>query len=100
MLCQGFGGAYFVSVKRVTEKLRIHQDKVQISLDTDTVELKKTALHECGHCGYVLDSTEPELFNELPRLVVEVSHEAKYNLIYIAGYVVRKNNHDSDSTCE
>ena len=51
-------------------------------------------------CVYVLDSKETALFDELLRLKVGVSDEAKSNLIYIAGYVVQKNNHDSDDTRE
>ena len=98
MLRLGFGGAYFVKAQQVTEKHRIHHAKFQKSLNQETTILKDTHSLECCDCGYFLDSTEQLLFEELRRLVVDVSDEAKSTLIHITGYVVRKNIPDSDYT--
>ena len=95
-LRQGSGGVYFVNVKQETEKFRIPHAKVQISLDPETVQFKKITLHEYGPCGYVQDSTEAELLDQLPRVEVEASAEIKSNLIYIARFVIRKNTHISN----
>ena len=63
-LCQGSGGAFFVTTQQITEKLRINQARLQITFGSDNI----------------------------PDLEGWVDDVAKTNLVHIAGYVVRKLN--------
>ena len=67
-------------------------------MDQDTVNLKHTASLECEDCEYIINTTESELFDDLPRLEVEISVEEKYKLIHISGNVVRNTIPDLNDT--
>ena len=55
-LTQGSGGSYFITTQQVTEKLRIKQDKLQISLHCDLHILAETAKYQCSNYEFVLDA--------------------------------------------
>ena len=53
--------------------------------------------HKCLDCKYKLDAAEFGVFDELPTLEDSVCTESKSNLVYIAGYVIQK---DQESDAE
>ena len=93
-LRQGSGGSYFITAQQVTEKLRIKQAKLQISLHCDLQISAETVKHQCSNCEYVLDAYASTVFDSLPDLENSVSEEMKVNLAYISGYVTRKLNEE------
>ena len=91
-LRQGSGGAYFITAQQVTEKIRIKQAKLQISLNSDLQISAENVKHQCSNCEYVLDVDASTVFDSLPDLESSVSEEIKANLVHISGYVTRKLN--------
>ena len=82
----------------MTEKLRIHQTKVYLSLNADVSRSNnQMSSHKCLDCNYKLDAAEFGVFDELPTLEDSVCTESKSNLVYIAGYVIRR---DQESEAE
>ena len=97
-LRQGSGGTYFINAQQVTEKLRIERTKLQITLNHEMADSSVVRSHQCDDCSFDLNSMESEVFDELPSLEASVNRETKINLVYIAGYVSRKNSSDDDDT--
>ena len=90
-LRQGSGGAYFVNVQQVTEKLRISQAHLYIKRNCPLVgNAADSVQHKCADCAYVLCAEASDIFDQLPSHEDSISHDAKSNLVHIAGYVTRK----------
>ena len=94
-LRQGSGGTYFINVQQILEKVNIFQTKVLLRLRFDMDQLSSQSGHSCDKCEFVWSEEICELINNLPDLECSVKDEAKQSLVYIAGYVVRK-----DLACE
>ena len=60
---KGSGGSYFITAQHVTEKLRIKQPKLQISLHCDLHISAETVKHQCSNCEYVLDADASTIFD-------------------------------------
>ena len=87
-LRQGSGGSYIITAQQITEKLRIKQAKLQISLYCDlhisacTSQLWICFGRRCFNYFWVT--------SKVHDLESSVSEEMKANLVYISGYVTRK----------
>ena len=54
-LRQGSGGAYFITVQQVLEKVKIERAKLCLQLHVDIESLDAESGHSCNLCGYPLD---------------------------------------------
>ena len=54
--------------------------------------------HACDDCFHKLSEDECEVFNHLHELLDQLPFDIKSSLVYIAGYVSRKDNEDDDDT--
>ena len=80
-------------MQQVTEKLRVKQAKLQISLHCDLHISAETVKHQCSnYCEYVLNSDASTVFDSLPDLESSVIEKMKANVVHISGYVTRKLN--------
>ena len=93
-LRQGSGGTYFITVQQIMEKVNINKTKLLLSMN----ELNLTSpsdfqsIHSCSACGYLLDEEAADIFDNLVELENSVTDENKSVLVYIAGYVTRKDD--------
>lgn len=89
-LRQGSGGTYFINVQQIEEKTRINRAKLLLSLKSEIPGDK--AGHACDDCGFTLESDEKacEAVDNLEALESSLSNETKAVLVYIAGYVTRR----------
>lgn len=97
-LRQGSGGTYFINVQQITEKTRINRAKLLLSLRSEiTVE---DAGHACSDCDFTLESDERacETVDSLEELETSVPAETVAVLVYIAGYVTRKDPEADEET--
>ena len=89
-LRQGSGGAYFITVQSTIEKTNIHKSSLLLKLGYNTEELNVDDGHDCSSCGFLLDEEGAEAFDNLEELEKSIPLECKMALVYIAGYVTRK----------
>nr|XP_047141281.1 uncharacterized protein LOC124816223 [Hydra vulgaris] len=48
--------------------------------------------HSCQFCGFLLDESSAEVFDNLPTLEKSITVQSKMSLVYIAGYVSRNDD--------
>ena len=96
-LRQGCGGAYFLSVQQVIEKVQIRKTSVLLKSGFDTESLQTESSHVCSMCSYKLTEEASEVFDGLPELEFFISDNVKMSLVYIAGYVSRKDESLSEN---
>ena len=92
-LRQGSGGTYFINVQQIVEKSNINRAKLLLILKTDKAVMDaEEPGHSCSDCGFVIESNEKacETVDNLEELEASLPVETKSVLIYIAGYVTRK----------
>ena len=89
-LRQGSGGTYFISVKQVLEKLSIQKTKLLLKLDVDVGLINVESGHSCESCNYLMDDDAINIFDNLPELEKSLSVDVKSTLVYISGYIIRK----------
>ena len=92
-LRQGSGGTYFINVQQITEKANINRAKLLLALKTDkTILDAELPGHACSKCNFTLESDEKacETVDTLETLEASIPSETKSVLVYIAGYVTRK----------
>ncbi|GFO33315.1 transposable element p transposase [Plakobranchus ocellatus] len=89
-LHQGSGGTYFVNVQQIVEKTNINKAKLLLNLKTDIMYDEPG--HACSNCDFAIESDEKacEAVDSLEILESSVPTETKSVLVYIAGYVTRK----------
>ena len=92
---KGSGGTYFINVQQVTEKIRIDHAKLRLHLDTEVSSSSAATSHDCNNCKYTLDQESSEAVDNLPVLVTSVHADVMQSLVYIAGYITRKDNKSS-----
>ena len=90
-LRQGSGGTYFITVQQITEKVAIKKTKLLLSLDVDVGDFNAEAGHNYSSCGFMLTEDMCTIMDNLPKFEDRTSEDTKIALIYIAGYIVRKN---------
>ena len=88
-LHQGSGGTYFITIHQVIEKANIQKASLLLSLN-GTEELNVIDSHECSSCDFMLDEEGAEIFDNLEKLEKSFPLATKMALVYIAGYVTRK----------
>ena len=88
-LRQGSGGTYFITVQQVIEKTNIQKASLLLSLN-GTEELNVIEGHECSSCDFMLDEEDAEIFDNLEKLERSIPLAKKMALVYIVGYVTRK----------
>ena len=96
-LREGSGGTYFINVQRVLEKLSIHKAKLLLKLNVDISSLNTLSGHSCANCNYLMDDNAMDIFENLPTLEISLSIEVKETLVYIAGYIVYKDEPVDDT---
>ena len=96
-LRQGSGGAHFITVQQIVEKIRI--EKAQLLLNFDIEVPKLDAGHTCTFCERSLNEKEIEILDNLEVLEISISDSVMSSIVYIAGYVVRdcKERNDEDT---
>ena len=97
-LRQGSGGTYFINTQQVLEKVNLMKTKVLLRLNLDVSNLESEAGHFCEKC--LIDWTQElcELIESLPEMENDVKPEVKSSLVYIAGYVKRRDTSFKDDT--
>lgn len=88
-LRQGSGGAYFLTVQAIMEKLTIKKTKLLLKLNADLDNIIVDNGHQCDQCGYLLDDNTIKVFDDLQSSEQKIEKETKMSLCHIAGYVTR-----------
>ena len=96
-LRQGSGGTYFITAQSVIEKVRIQHAKLSLQLEMQCFDDCFNG-HSCNNCFRRLNEQECEVFDNLPELEDKVQAESLLSIVYIAGYVQRKNGYDYTDT--
>ena len=95
---KGSGGAYFITVRQVFEKVNISKTRLILSLDQNSNLFQTNdAGHQCDKCSYWLSEEICNLVDDLPTFEGKLSAETKSVLLYIAGYVIRKDEQREDT---
>ena len=79
------------------EKHNINKAKLILQRDVDISDFATYGGHSCDKCLYILTEEQWEVFNDLRKLEDTLSYEVKSTLVYIAGYVTRK---DESNPCD
>ena len=82
-------------MRQIVEKLRIGHTRLLMSLngmDDITADNK----HSCSSCDYKLDEQGALTFDILEELETSIQPAVMQSLVYIAGYVTRKENESAD----
>jgi len=88
-LRQGSGGTYFITVQQILEKVNIKRANLLLNI-ADIENLKTEEGHYCQDCSFTMDENTAEVFDNLPLLEEFLIIDTKMSLVYIAGYVTRK----------
>ena len=88
-LRQGSGGAYFLTVQQIVEKVRIKNASLLLKSGVDLDKLSVQSGHKCASCLYKLSEEDEEIFDGLPDLEEFIPIDVKMSLVHIAGYVTR-----------
>ena len=78
-------------MQQIIEKVNIKGASLLLSLE-DLSDLKGLEGHRCDSCDFVLDEEGAEIFDNLAELENSINLDTKMNLVYIAGYVTRKDD--------
>ena len=90
--CQGSGGTYFINDQLFIEKLHIKQTSLLLNQNVNIDEFYVNRGHQCKSCDYNLCEERSEISDNLENLETSLSNEIKMSLVYIAGYMTRKDN--------
>ena len=88
-LCQGSGGAYFITVQQLIEKVNISKASLLLSANVNVGSFNIESGHSRFNCSFLLDENKSEIFNGLPELESSVPEDTEMVLDYIAGYITR-----------
>ena len=64
--------------------------KLLLNLGTDVDNFTVESGHSCARCGFLLTEEMCEIFHDLVKLEETMDMDNKMALIYIAGYIIRK----------
>ena len=93
-LRQGSGGAHFITVQQVVEKIRIEKAQLLLNFNVDVPEI--VAGHTCTFCERPVKDIEIEIMDNLETLEENVHPSVMNSLVYISGYAVRDDKEYSD----
>ena len=82
-------------MQQVTQKIRIDHAKLRLHLDSEVSSSSAATSHDCNNCKYTLDQESSEAVHNFPVLETYVHADVKQSLVYIAGYITRKDNKSS-----
>ena len=71
--------------------------KLLLNLGTDVDNFTVESGHSCARCGFLLTEEMCEIFHDLAKLEETLDMDTKLALIYIAGYIIRKDMESEDS---
>ena len=54
--------------------------------------------HFCEKCSYLLSKEQCKIFDRLPKLEKKLRYDVKSTLVYITGYVTRKDESNANDT--
>ena len=97
-LRQGSAGTYFITVQQMFEKVAITKTNFLLCLDADNDFPNLETGHSCSKCGFLLSEDMCTILDNLPELESSLSVDTITTLVYIAGYVVVRNDDDVDDT--
>ena len=95
-LRQGSGGTYFITVQQILEKNNIYKTNLLLK-HLDIEELPDETGHFCALCNYKMDEESAEVFDNLTTLESSLTIDTKNSLVYIAGYVTRRDGDLSET---
>ena len=76
----------------------IKQTSLLLTQNVNTDEFDVNPRHQCTSCDYKFCEQGLEIYDNLENLEPSLSNEIKMALVYIAGYITRKDNQPSE--CE
>ena len=98
-LRQGSGGTYFINIQQIMEKWNINKAKLILQKATEEPCFNDAICgHYCDKCNYKMTEEHCELFDNLNELEKNLTDDVKESLVYIAGYVCRKDDTDECDT--
>lgn len=96
-LRQGSDSTYFISTQQVMEKVSIKRTKLLLGLNVNIDSLGTLSGHSCDKCGFLLSEEVCNVIDNLPDLEHRLSADTFASLVYIAGYVIRKDERQDDT---
>lgn len=98
-LRQGSGGTYFINHQQIKEKTMISRSRLLLSLQSDAI-LDPEPGRSCPDCAFRIETNEEacEVMDNIEELEKEVPDETKEVLVYLAGYVTRKDPEQDEAT--
>ena len=98
-LRQGSGGTYFITSQQISEKHNIMKTKLLLKLDPHMFHEKCSYVgHSCTLCNFKLSEEMLEIIDNLPVEENVIPDDEKLSLVYIAGYVSRKDDDGIEET--
>ena len=99
-LRQGSSGAYFITAQGIFKKIGIKLTQQYLNYNDTNLLSSVPAGHKCSKCNYTPSPEICELIEDLTSLELEeiLPVDTIMGLVYIAGYVIRKDERDEDST--
>lgn len=92
-LRQGSGGTYFINSQQVLQKVNIKKTKLCLDLNVPIDEMEGAAGHSCEKCGFIINDDDTfNIIQNLPAHESSLAKDVKMALVYIAGYVIRKDS--------
>ena len=93
-LRQGSGGTYFINVQQILEKVNINKTRMLLRANPESLMADPVGSegHKCDRCNFnsYMDQYLCNIFDTLPEHEDSLSEETKQSLVYVAGYVFRK----------
>ena len=81
-LRQGPGGANFITVQQIIEKLNISKASLLLSTNLNVDGFNIEYGHSCFNCSFLLDENSAEIFDGLSELESSVPEDTKMVLLY------------------
>ncbi|GFN97236.1 RNA-directed DNA polymerase from mobile element jockeylike [hydra vulgaris] [Plakobranchus ocellatus] len=98
-LRQGSEGTYFINVQQTLEKVNMMKTKLALRMDLGVSDLSTESGHVCEKCVVYWTHEMCEMVEELPNMEYSVKDDVKYSLVFIAGYVIRKDKEVVEDSC-
>ena len=97
-LRQGSGCTYSINIQQVLEKFNISKAKLMLRCDIDLSTFVAQDGHFYEKCSYSLSKEQCKVFDSLPQLEETLPYDVKSTLVYIAGYLTRKDESNANDT--
>ena len=91
-------GTYFINIEQGLVKFNISKAKLMLRCDIDLSTFVAQDRHFCEKCSYSFSEKQCKVFDSLPQLGETLPYDVKSTLIYIAGYVTRKDGSNANDT--